>query len=87
MLPDWILETVLSLQDIVDDLLVRFTAKGRLSAHHNKKNYAHGPIVTLGRVAPLEHFWSNIVRSTIRCSHDLVRTNTLRKTEIDELYV
>ena len=77
MLPDWVLETVLSFQHIIDNLLIRFTAKRRLSTHHNKENYAHGPIVTLGRVAPLEHLWSDVVRGSVRCSHDLVRINAL----------
>ena len=87
MLPHWILETVLSFEYIVDNLFIRFAAKRWLSTHHNEKDHAHGPIVTLGCVTSPEHLRSNVVWSPIRCSHNLIRIDTLGEAEVNEFHV
>lgn len=69
LLPHIRREIVASMQYIVQYLVVVFPSEGWSTAQHDEHYYTHGPVVTLSCVAAFQHFWSYIVRCTIRCSH------------------
>lgn len=77
----------MSLQHIVYNLFIRFTAKRRLSTQHNKENDTHGPIVALGRVAAFQHLWRDVVRCAVGSIHNFIFGNALSETEVNELDV
>ena len=87
MLPDWVLERILALQNVVDNFLVGFATEGRLSAQHDEEDDSHAPVVTLGGVAAFQNLRSDVVRGSVGSRHDLVLGDTLRQTEVDELDV
>ena len=75
------------MEHIIDDLLVRFTAKGRLSAEHDVEDNTHAPVITLGGVTSFKDFGSDIVRCAVWRVHYLVLANALGQTEVNELDV
>lgn len=85
--PNIALHLVLTVQNVVNDILIRLTSEWWLTAQHDEHDDTHGPNVALGSITTLQHFWCNVVRSTIWLVHDLVWVHSLGQTEIDKLDV
>ena len=85
IVPDGVAVRVGAAKDAVDNLLVRFTTKGRFATQHDKKDDAHGPVVALRRVAALQHLRCDIVRRAIWRIHNLILSNAFGQTEVNQL--
>ena len=66
----------------MQDLIIILSAKWRPPAQHDVHDDSHGPVVALGGVRALQDFGGDVIWSTVRRGHQLVRRNLLRKTEI-----
>jgi hypothetical protein len=53
----------------VQDLIIVLAAEGRSSTEHDKHDNAHGPVVALSCVRPLEDLWGDVVGCAIRSRH------------------
>ena len=84
IVPDGVAVCVGAAKNVIDDLFVRFTAKGRLAAQHDKEDDAHGPVVTLRCVAALQHLRSDVVRRAIWRIHDFILSNSFGQAEVNQ---
>ena len=73
------------MQHVVDYVFILLASERWFTAKHNKHNYTHGPYIALRGITSLEHFWSNIIRRSIRLIHHLVRVDTLGQPKINQL--
>lgn len=69
----------------MQDLIIILSAKWWPPAQHDVHDDSHGPVVALGCVGTFQDLWGDVVWSTVRRGHQLVRRHLLRKTEIYQL--
>ena len=69
----------------MQDLIIILSTKWRPPAQHDVHDDSHGPIVALGSVRTLQDLGGDVIWSTVRCGHQLVRRNLLSEAEIYQL--